>query len=127
MGQGGTGLDASVEKAAIDFALKVRAAPAVAEFWEARTRLEADQEAQKLLAELQSRQEALMQKAQGGRDPSQSEIDALRQLQKEVFRNSTLREYFRTQQLAQAFWPQVNQELSRVLNVDFSTLARSGG
>jgi len=116
-----------IEKAARDFAMKISAVPAVAAFRAASERLSADEEAKRLLSELQERQNALVRKAQAGMDPSQAEIDSLRQLQKEVFRNPVLREYFRSQQLAQAFWPQVSDELSQALGADFNALARLGG
>jgi cell fate (sporulation/competence/biofilm development) regulator YlbF (YheA/YmcA/DUF963 family) len=120
-------LDPVVEAAAREFALKLRASPPIATFWQAKARLEADKEAQRLLAELQERQQALMLKQQDGSSITQEEIDALRRLQWEAQRNPVIMAYVQAQRYAQAFLPEVNMEISQLLGFDFGGLAGAGG
>ena len=119
-------LDTTVEAAAREFALKLRASSPIATFWQAKARLEADEEAQGLLAELQERQQALMLKQQNGSEITQAEIDALRCLQGEAQRNTVIMGYVQAQQQAQAFLPEVNMEISQLLGFDFGGLAGAG-
>jgi len=119
-------LNPTIEAAARKFALKLRASPPIAAFWEAKARLDADDEAQGLLAELQQRQQALMLKQQDGRGITQEEIDILRRLQREAQRNPVIMAYVQAQQQAQAFLPEVNMEISQLLGVDFGALAGAG-
>lgn len=120
-------MDPTVEAATREFALKLRASPPIAAFWQAKERLEADQEAQRLLAELQQRQQVLMLKQQDGRGITQEEIDALRRLQEEAQRNPVIMAYVQAQRYAQAFLPEVNMEISQLLGFDFGGLAGAGG
>lgn len=120
-------LNPTVEAAAREFALKLRASPPIAAFRQAKERLEADEEAQRLLAELQQRQQALMLKQQNGSGITQEEIDALRRLQWEAQHNPVIMAYVQAQQQAQAFLPDVNMEISQLLGFDFGGLAGAGG
>lgn len=120
-------MNPTVERAAREFALTLRAAPPVAAFWQANARLEADAEAQRLLTEIQARRQSLMLKQQNGRGVAQEEIDALRQLQEEAQRNQVIRDYLQAQQQAQAFLPEVNMQISQLLGFDFGALAGAGG
>ncbi len=120
-------LNPTVETAAREFAQKLRASPPIAAFWQARARLDADEEAQSLLMELQQRQQALMLKQQDGRGITQEEIDALRRLQGEAQRNPVIMAYVQAQQQAQAFLSEVNMEISQLLGFDFGGLAGAGG
>lgn len=116
-------LDATLEAAARKFALKLRSSAPIATYWRAKARLEADKQAQNLLAELRQRQQALTLKQQNGNGITQEEIDALRRLQGEVQRNPVIMAYVQAQQQAQAFLPQVNLEISQLLGFDFGALA----
>ena len=120
-------MSATVETAAREFAAKLRASPPIAAYWEAKGRLEADEEAQRLLAELQRQQRGFMLKQQNGDEVIQEEIDALRALQQEVKRSRAIAAYFRSQQGAQAFLPLVNREISELLGFDFGSLAGAAG
>lgn len=120
-------LSPTIEAAAQEFASTLRASPAVGDFWEAKARLEADEEAQQLLTELQERQQALMRKQQNGSGVSQEDIDALRRLQTEAQRNGVITGYVQAQQRAEAFLPRVNMEISQLLGFDFGGLAGAGG
>ena len=120
-------LNPSIERAAREFALKLRASPPIAAFWEAKARLEADEGAQRLLAELQDQQQRLLFKQQNGGNITQEEINALRRLQWEAQRNPVIMGYVQAQQQALAFVPQVNMEISQLLGFDFGGLAGAGG
>ena len=120
-------LDPSLETATREFAQKLRASAPIAAFWQAKGRLEADEKAQRLLVELQQRQQALMLKQQDGSGITQQEIDALRRLQREAQRNVVIMAYAQAQQQAQAFLPEVNMEISQLLGFDFGRLAGAGG
>lgn len=119
-------LDANVEAAAREFALKLRQAPPIVEFWEAKEQMEADEEAQRLLADLQDRQQRLLLKQQNGGDITQGEIDALRRLQREAQIHPLIAAYFRAQQIAQAYLPDVNYEISQILGFDLGALSGAG-
>jgi len=116
-------MDPTVVKATQQFAMKLRASLPIAAFWEASGRLEADEGAQLLLAQLQERQQALVQKQQDGGDITQDEIDALRRAQREAQDDPVIMAYVQTQQHALAFLPQVNREISQLLGFDFGALA----
>lgn len=120
-------LDTAIEAATREFAMKLRASSPIAAFRQAQARLEADREAQRLLTDLQQRQEALMQKQRGGGDVTQEEIDALRRLQREAQSNPVIMAYVQAQQQAQAFLPAVNMEISQLLGFDFGAMAGAGG
>jgi len=107
--------------------MKLRASSPVAAFWQAQARLEADEEAQRLLAELQQRQQALMLKQRNDGSITQEEIDALRRLQREAQSNPVIMAYVQAQQQAQAFLPAVSMEISQLLGFDFGGLAGAGG
>lgn len=120
-------LDPRVERAAQEFALKLRASSPIAAFWQAKEQLEADEGAKRLLAELQDRQQRLLFKQQNGGNITQEEIDALRQLQGEAQRNPVIMGYVQAQQQAQALVSQVNMEISQLLGFDFGGLAGARG
>ena len=120
-------MNPTVERAAREFAHTLRASPHIAAFWEAKVRLDAEEEAQDLLVELQQRQQTLMFKQQNGSGITQEEIDALRRLQGEAQRNATIVAYVQAQQQAQAFLPEVNMQISQLLGFDFGALASAGG
>ncbi len=119
-------MNVTVEVAAREFALKLRAAEPITAFWQAKAELDADAEAQNLLDGLRERQQDLMLRQQNG-SVAQEEIDALRSLQEKVRRNHVIMAYLQAQQQAQAFLPQVNREIGQLLGFDFGALAGAGG
>ena len=119
-------LDVNVEEAAREFALKLGQAIPIVEFRQAKERMEVDEGAQRLLAEIRERQQRLLLKRQNGGDITQEEIDALRRLQREVQTHPLISAYFRAQQIAQAFLPEVNLEISELLGFDFGALSGAG-
>ena len=119
-------LNTNVEAAARELALKLRQAPPIAEFWQTKERMEADEGAQRLLAELQDRQRRLLLKQQNGGDITQEEIDALRRLQREAQTHPLISAYFQAHQIAQSYLPDVNYEISQLLGFDFGALSGAG-
>jgi len=119
-------LDPTVEAAAREFALKLRQAPPIVQFWQAKERLEADAGAQRLLAELQDRQRRLLLEQQNGGNITQEEIDELRHLQWEAQSHPVISAYFQAQQMAQSYLPEVNYEISQLLGFDFGALSGAG-
>jgi len=87
----------------------------------AKARLDSDKEANALLEQLSAAQAELRTRQMSG-SVIQNDIDALRALQGEVQSNRVIRNYAQTQQAAIAFLPQVNQEISQLLGLDFASL-----
>lgn len=116
-------LDATVRAAAQALAQKLRESQPIDAFWQARARLEADDQARGLLAELQERQQTLALKQQAGGQITQEEIDALRRLQGDAQSNPIVGAYLEALQQAQAFLPEVNLTISELLGFDFGGLA----
>lgn len=116
-----------LEEAARTFALQLRASLPITNFWRAKALMQADEEAQNLLRELQQCQQSLLRKQQNGDRITQEEITALRRLQEKVQRNPAVMNYIQTRQQAQAFLSQVNLEISQLLGFDFGSLVRTEG
>lgn len=94
----------------------------IAAYKRAKARLDSDKEANALF-ELLSNAQAELRTRQMSGSVIQKDIDALRALQGEVQSNRVIRNYAKTQQAAIAFLPQVNQEISQLLGLDFASLA----
>ena len=116
--------DTTILEAARTFAAKLRQSEPIAALWQARAHLDADQEAQRLLARLSERQRQLIAKQQTDQI-TQSEIDDLRRLQRQAEEHPTIGAYLRALQQAQLFLPAVNAALSDLLGIDFGSLARA--
>ena len=117
-------LDIATRAAAQTFAGKLRQSEPIVTFQQARARLEADHQAQELLARLSERQRVLALKQQADQI-TQSDIDELRAVQQEAEQHHVIRAYIRALQRAQLFLPAVNAELSNLLGFDFGGLARA--
>ena len=94
----------------------------VAAYQQAKARLDGDAQARELLESFLKTQSDL-RVCQSRNAVTQSDVDALRALQRQVQSNQVILEYARTQQAAVAFLPDVNQEISQLLGVDFASLA----
>jgi len=116
--------DTTILEAARTFAAKLRQSEPIAALWQARAQLNADEEAQGLLARLSERQQQLILKQESAQI-TQREIDDLRRLQREAEEHSTIGAYLRALQQAQLFLPAVNAALSDLLGIDFGSLARA--
>lgn len=90
---------------------------------QAQTRLDADHQAHSLLERLSAAQADLRARQARGGALTQAEVDNLRALQRQVQTNRTIMDYAGAQQAAIAYLPEVNQEISQLLGVDFAALA----
>jgi cell fate (sporulation/competence/biofilm development) regulator YlbF (YheA/YmcA/DUF963 family) len=97
-------------------------APPLAAYRQAQANLEAEPAAQALLESLVTSQNELRMKQMNGRI-TQADVDALRALQNQVQRDTTIMDYVMAQQEALAYLPEVNQSISEWLGVDFAALA----
>jgi cell fate (sporulation/competence/biofilm development) regulator YlbF (YheA/YmcA/DUF963 family) len=88
----------------------------------ARARLDSDPQARELLERLSALQrDVRLHQADGG--ISQSDLERLRALQHQVQSNRVIVEYADTQQAAITYLPQINQEISQLIGMDFASLA----
>ena len=103
-------------------ALTLLSAEPVMVYHRAKAALESDPEARSLLERFSTAQrDVRMRQANGG--VGQAEIDRLRTLQREVQSNRVIMEYAESQQVAIAYLPAVNAEISQLIGVDFASLA----
>jgi len=89
----------------------------------AERKLQADQEALKLLADLSELQQKIRKIQYSGAVP-ESDLTQLRALQNAVGTNETIQDHLLAQELAVAFLRELNQEIRSLLGVDFASLAR---
>jgi cell fate (sporulation/competence/biofilm development) regulator YlbF (YheA/YmcA/DUF963 family) len=94
----------------------------IAAFRQAKKRLEADPNAGELLERFQSVQADLRVRQARG-TITQADVTRLRMLQRAVQSNQLIVEYAEAQQAATAYLPEINQEISQLLGVDFASLA----
>ena len=92
----------------------------------AERKLQADQEAQQLLTDLTEWQQKIREQQNSGHI-SVTDLEKLRSLQNAVAANDVIQDYGLTQELAVAFLREINQEISTLLSIDFSSLARRSG
>lgn len=99
---------------------------AIRAYHEARARLDADEDARTLLERYSTAQAQVRgQQAKGA--VVQTDIEALRALQREVQADAVIMMFAKAQQEAIDFLPQVNSQISNLLGVDFAALARPSG
>ncbi len=97
--------------------------PALRAHTDATARLDADDEATSLLDELQRVQaEIRTRQAKGG--VAQADLARLRQLQNAVQSNRTIAAFIEAEQSVTRSLPEVNQEISELLGVNFAQLGR---
>ena len=89
----------------------------------AERKLQADQEAQQLMTDLAEMQK-MIRELQFTGAISETDLKRLRALQNAVAANDVIQDYGLTQELAIAFLREVNQEISTLLSIDFSSLTR---
>ena len=117
-------IPAAVQAAADSLGQSLLQAEPVAGYHQAEARLTADAQASTLLQELMDVQ-ANLRRRQG--DVTEEDIDRLRRLRREVEANPTITAYVESQDAATAYLREVNQDLSQLLGLDFSALAKRGG
>jgi cell fate (sporulation/competence/biofilm development) regulator YlbF (YheA/YmcA/DUF963 family) len=91
-------------------------------YHQARTQLEADRQTRDLLERFAAAQADLRVRQTRGQ-VTQAAVEELRALQIQVQANRVIMDYAATQQMAIAYLPEVNQEISELLGVDFASLA----
>jgi cell fate (sporulation/competence/biofilm development) regulator YlbF (YheA/YmcA/DUF963 family) len=91
----------------------------------AKARLDRDTEARELLTRFASAQ-ADLRARQSRNAVTQADVDLMRALQREVQSNHIILEHAQAQQAAAAYLPEVNQEISQLLGIDFASLAGPG-
>ncbi len=89
----------------------------------AEERLNADPKANKLLKGLSGLQQQIRQN-QYRNAVTEKDVRDLRELQNAVAANETIQEYQSAQEQAVLFLREVNQEISRLIGIDFASLAR---
>ena len=95
-------------------------------YQEADRKLQADQDAMQLLADL-SEAQSKIRKQQASNAVSESDLSRLRELHNAMRTNDTILAYGMAQQEAIAFLQEVNQEISSLLGFDFASLTRRSG
>jgi len=118
-------LPPTVQAAGERLARAIRAAEPVASFYRAKARLDGDARAHALLERLSAAQADLRRRQAGG-NITPASLEELRDLQREVQSTAVITEFARAQQEAVAYLPQVNQEISELLGMDFASLAGPG-
>lgn len=108
--------------AAEALAMQVIHAEPILLYHRAKARLDADHHARTLLERFSAAQADLRVRQARGM-VTQADVDHLRALQREVQSNRVIVEYAETQQTAIAYLPEVNQEISQMLGVDFASLS----
>jgi cell fate (sporulation/competence/biofilm development) regulator YlbF (YheA/YmcA/DUF963 family) len=102
----------------------LHAEPIVA-FRHAQARLDANAQARSLIERLSAAQ-ADLRTRQARNAVTKADVDKLRALQREAQTNRIIMEYAEAQQAAIPYLPEVNQEISALLGVDFAALAGPG-
>lgn len=115
-------LPENISTATEQLAAAILRAEPVAAYQRAIARLEADPEAHELLERF-SRAQADLRMRQAKNAVTQADVDQLRALQRQVQSNQKIMDYAETQQIAIAYLPEINDEISQLLGVDFASLA----
>jgi cell fate (sporulation/competence/biofilm development) regulator YlbF (YheA/YmcA/DUF963 family) len=108
--------------AAEQLAAAILHAEPVAAYHQAKARLDGDAQARELLERFLKAQSEI-RVSQSRNAVTQSDVDQLRALQRQVQSNRIIIDYAETQQTAMTYLPDVNQEISQLLGVDFASLA----
>jgi cell fate (sporulation/competence/biofilm development) regulator YlbF (YheA/YmcA/DUF963 family) len=98
--------------------------PPLRAYADAVARMGADAQATALLDQLQRVQSDLRVRQANNGSITQADIARLRQLQYDVQTHPTIAAFIEAQQVAMAYLPEVNQEISALLGIDFATLGR---
>jgi cell fate (sporulation/competence/biofilm development) regulator YlbF (YheA/YmcA/DUF963 family) len=92
----------------------------------AERKLQVDQEAQQLLTDVSAWTQKIRDQQYSGHIDI-TDLERLRTLQNAVAANDVIQDYGLTQELAIASLREVNEEISMLLSIDFSSLARRSG
>lgn len=91
-------------------------------YQQASARFNADPHARGLIERL-SQAQADLRRRQMNRGVTQTDVDQLRALQRQVQSNDVIVDYVTTQQSAVAYLREINQEISLLIGTDFAVLA----
>jgi len=116
---------ALLQIAAEELASSLLQAEPIVAYYRAKECFENDQEAVTLLDQLATAQADFRCKQSDGYF-TQADIDHVRELDRLAQANQVIVEYVTTQKMATAHLADVNQEISRLLGIDFSTFASLG-
>src|SRR5512135_1736777 len=120
-----TTLPAEVQEALEALAENLLHAEPIVAYHQAQARLDASDKARGLLERLSAAQADL--RAQQSRNGvAQEDVDKVRALQREAQSNRIIMDYAEAQRAAIAYLPEINQEISALLGVDFAALAGPG-
>ncbi len=118
-------LPMSLQGAAEELAAALLQAEPIAAYHQAKACFDTDKEAQAIIKRLAAAQSEFREKQAEGHY-TQADIDYLRGLDRLAQANQVIVDYITTQKLAAAYLTDVNQEISQLLGIDFSTFASSG-
>lgn len=115
-------LPAEVQEALEALAENLLHAEPIVAYHQAQARLNASKQAHNILERLSTAQ-ADLRTRQGRNAVTQADVEQVRVLQREAQANRLILDYANAQQAAVAYLPEVNQEISDLLGVDFAALA----
>ncbi len=118
-------LPAGVQEALAALELALLNAEPIVAYTRAQARLDASPEARDVIERLSTAQ-ANLRARQSRNALTQLDIDKVRALQREAQSNRIIMDLIEAQQAANAYLPEVNQEISALLGVDFAALAGPG-
>lgn len=116
----------TLEEATSNLAENLAQSEAFLRFKAAENRMNADQEALKLMTDLSELQQKI-RKQQYSSNIAENDLDRLRVLQSAVGANETIQQYGIAQEVAIALLREVNQEITQLLGIDFAALTRHAG
>lgn len=111
-----------INDAALAFGRALRQAPAVAAYRAAADALEADRDAQQVMAALQAPQASYLRTQQAGLAPSQEQVEKLRRSQAAVRSNEVLMNHLRATNTIKKYLPVAAGEVSAALGADYASL-----
>lgn len=115
-------LTPELQEATEALALILLSAEPIVVYHQAKARFDSDPLARELIERLSAAQSDIrLRQAQGS--VKQADLERLRALQREVQSNRVIMDYARAQEAAIAYLPQVNQEISQLIGIDFASLA----
>lgn len=118
-------LPENIKTATEKLAEAILLAEPVAAYRQAKARLDADPEARELMKRF-GKAQADLRMSQSRNAVTQADVDQLRALQRQLQSNKKIMDNAATLQMAIAYLPNVNQEISQMLGVDFASLAGPG-
>jgi cell fate (sporulation/competence/biofilm development) regulator YlbF (YheA/YmcA/DUF963 family) len=121
-----TVLSPELYQASLKLAESLRQAGPVAAYLNAKERMESDPHAKSLLERFAATQ-AELRVQQVNQTITQEQMDHIRLLQAEVRANPLIVRFAETQQVAIAFLPRINQQISQYIGIDFASLTGAAG